>query len=186
MTRVRPTRLLIALCFALTSVGVFAVPASAETPITVCNGTCGYYEIGDGGPPYGANCQYEKVSYALDKISVRPPLMHGPYSQKTKVRWLFRIFRMPSGGGAWSQIHQSTWQNAMASDAIPARAGSGFSRRTWTAPENPAGFYKVRILMHWFNQAGNRVGIAAVELDNYKRLWNGNVDYATDHCLQSW
>ena len=186
MTRVRPMRMLAALSLALVAVGTLVVPASATTIITECNGTCGYYEIGDAGPPYGANCQYEKVSYDLDKMSVRPPLMHGPYAQKTKVRWLFRIFRMPSGGGSWKQIYQSSWQNAMANDAIPAYAGSGFSRRTWTAPESPTGFFKVRILMHWFNAGGSRVGIAAVELDNYKSLWNGNVRYDNEYCLQSW
>ena len=178
-------RLLSAITFALVAVGTLAVPASAETYIQMCNGTCGYYEIGDSGPPYGANCQYEDGSHHLDKISVRPPLMHGPYSQKTKVRWLFRVFRSTSMGGSWSQIYQSTWQNAMANDAIPARAGSGFSRRTWTAPENPTGWFKVRMLMHWFNASGNRVGIAAVELDYYKLL-NQAVSNTTDYCKAYW
>ena len=81
-----------------------------------------------------------------------------------KVRWLFRIFRSTNFGGSWSQIYQSTWQNAQANDAIPARAGSGFSRRTWIAPENPTGWFKVRILMHWFNASGNRVGVSMREL----------------------
>lgn len=179
-------RATLSLFVAITALIGLAAPASAETVITACNGTCGYYEIGDGGPPYGANCQYEAGSYDLDKISVRPPLMHGPWSYNTNVRWLFRIFRSSNFGGSWSQIYQSTWQNAMANDAIPARAGNGFSRRTWMAPESPTGWFKVRILMHWFNQSGNRIGIAAVELDNYKRLWNGNVTYSMDYCLQDW
>lgn len=179
-------RITFALVFAISAVAGFAAPAAAETVITACNGTCGYYEIGDGGPPYGANCQYEAGSYDLDKISVRPPLMHGPWSNNTKVRWKFRIFRSTNFGSSWSQIYQSSWQNAMANDMIPARAGHGFSRRTWTAPESPTGYYKVRILMHWFNPGGNRVGIAAVELDNYKRLWSGNVTYSTNHCIQDW
>jgi hypothetical protein len=178
-------RMALALAFALTAAGTLAAPAAAETIIQSCNGTCGYYEIGDGGPPYGANCQYEHASHDLDKVSARPPLMHGPYSTKTKVRWLFRVFRASNYNGPWSQIYQSSWQNAMTNDAIPAYAGHGFSRRTWTAPESPTGYFKVRLLLHWFNQSGNRVGIAAVELDNYKLL-DGAVGSNTEWCPQDW
>ncbi|MEO6350247.1 MAG: hypothetical protein ABIP53_06315 [Candidatus Limnocylindrales bacterium] len=178
-------RVVLTLVFALTAAGAIAGPAAAETIIQACNGTCGYYEIRDGGPPYGANCIYEHASHDLDKISVRPPLMHGPWSYKTKVRWLFRIFRSASMGGSWSQIYQSSWQNAMANDSIPAYAGQGFSRRTWTAPESPTGWFKVRILMHWFNQSGNRVGIAAAEIDNYKLL-DQAVGSNTEYCPQDW
>jgi hypothetical protein len=181
----RSTRGALALLIAITGLIGLAAPASAVTIIQMCNGDCGYYEIGDSGPPYGANCQYENASHDLDKVSVRPPSIHGPYSQYTKVRWLLRVFRSGNMGGSWSQIYQSSWQNAMANDAIPARAGSGFSRRAWVAPENPTGWYKVRLLMHWFNQSGNRVGIAAVELDYYKLL-NNAVGNTMDHCGAQW
>jgi len=178
-------RMVLAVAFAITAVGALAAPAAAESALIPCNGNCGYYENGDGGPPYGSNCQYEAASYDLDKMSPRPPLMHGSYSFKTKVDWRFKILRRAPAGGAYQTIYTSSYQNAMADDSIPARAGHGFSRRTWMAPENPTGRHKVWIEMRWWYQ-GAVEGFARVEIDNYKRLWSGNVDYTTEYCLQDW
>jgi hypothetical protein len=187
-------RLVAALGFALI-VGTFAAaPVAAETVIDACSGpgggTCGYYEVYDTDPGMkGAVCQYETNSYDLDWISVRPPLMHGPYPNKTKVQWKFNILRSTNFGSSYTSTYNSTWQSAMANDSIPARDGSGFSRRTWNAPDpNPTGWFKVRILLRWKNQAGNTVGNAKIEYDHYKGQWNGNSDNRSgnDYCLQDW
>lgn len=178
-----------ALGLALIFGAVIAAPVSAETVLTTCSGTCGYYEVHDTGPSgmKGAVCQYETGSYDLDWISVRPPLMHGPYSSKTKVMWKFNILRSTNFGGSYTGIYNSSWQTAMANDAIPAYDGSGFSRRYWYASDpNPTGWFKVRILLRWKNSAGNVVGNAKVEYDHYKGQWNGNSDYRSEYCLQDW
>ncbi len=39
------------------------------------------------------------------------------------------------------------------------------------------------IEMAWMRN-GNHEGFARVEYDNHKRLWNGNVDYTTQYCLE--
>ena len=75
---------------------------------------------------------YEKPGQDLDEITVRPPLMHGYYSNKTKVAWRFKVRRASVGGGNFSTIYTSSWQTAMANDAIPVYAGQGFSRRAWS------------------------------------------------------
>lgn len=179
-------RIVGALSLAVSALGVMAVPAAAETTLVACNGTCGYYEVGDSGPPYGANCKYETVSYDLDWMSARPPLMHGPFMGKTKVGWQFKVLRSTNFGSSWSVHYTSTWQTARANASIPARAGSGFSRRQWTAPENPNAYFKIRVFMRWWNAGGNVIGNASVEYDHYKRLWNGNVDYVSNYCIPEW
>lgn len=167
---------------------VGAAPVAAETVLNQCSGTCGYWEVKDTGPSggKGAACQYETGSYDLDFISVRPPLMHGPFANDTKVQWRFKILRSTNFGGTWSTEHTSTWQTAMADDAVPAYAGNGFARRYWYAPESPTGWRKVRVYLRWKNAAGSNIGSAAVEYDWYLRHWNGNKDAAMEHCLQDW
>lgn len=185
-------RFVAALGFALV-VGTFAAaPVAAETVLDMCSGpgggTCGYYQVDDSASGMkGAVCQYETGSYDLDWISVRPPLMHGPYSPKTKVQWKFNILRSKNFGATYKGIYNSSWQTATANDAIPAYDGSGFSRRYWYAADpNPTGYFKVRILLRWKNSAGHVVGNAKIEYDNYQRKWNGSTAQATDHCLQDW
>lgn len=178
-------RFALAITFAISAVGILAGPAAAETTLVNCNGKCGSYQIRDGGPPYGANCIYEKVSYDLDSMSVRPPLMHGYYPNKTPVRWRFKILHQSTNGGAWSLVYTSSYQAAMADDAVPAYAGHGFSRRSWTAPESTNGRFKAWVEMQWLHNGGVE-GFARSEMDNYKRLWNGNTDYAVEYCLSQW
>ena len=182
-------RFIVALGLALIAGTFIAAPAAAETVLNPCTGTCGYWEVYDTGPAgtKGAVCQYETGSYDLDFISVRPPLMHGPYSNKTKVMWKFNILRSTNFGGSYTGIFNSSWQSAMANDAIPARDGSGFSRRYWYASDpNPTGWFKVRLLLWWKNAAGSVVGKMKIEYDHYKGQWNGSSDYRSDHCIQDW
>jgi hypothetical protein len=183
-------RFVAALGFALVLGAFVAAPAAAETVINPCTGTCGYWQVNDADPGMkGAVCQYETGSYDLDWISVRPPLMHGPYPNKTKVMWKFNILRSKNFGGSYKNIYNSSWQTAMANDAIPASDGSGFSRRTWHASDpNPTGWFKVRIQLWWKNAAGNVVGKMNVEYDHYQGKWNGNTDNRSgnDYCIQDW
>jgi hypothetical protein len=181
-------RVAVALAFALVAAGALAGPAAAESVIQDCgmSETCGYWEVRDSGPPYGANCKYETGSYDLDLIKIQPPLMHGPTGNKTKVGWQFKILRSTNSGNTWGFYYKSNWQYAMADDMIPAYGGHGFSKRTWNAPENPTGWFKVRIYMRWYSAGGAFTGNVVVEINYYKRVWNGNVDYAMDYCLQDW
>jgi hypothetical protein len=181
-------RIVAALSLSIMAVGTLAGPAAAETIIQDCGGseTCAYWEVKDGGPPYGATCKYETGSYDLDKIKIVPPLMHGPFSSKTKVGWQYKILRTTNFGGSWSFYYKSNWQYAMANDAKPAYKGHGFAARTWVAPESPNGWFKVRLYMRWYSAGGAQIGNVVVELDNYKRTWNGHTNNSMDYCLLDW
>lgn len=178
-------RFLAALGFALVVGTLVATPVSAATVIDPCSNTCGTYSVNDqSGGPFGAICKYETGSYDLDWIKVSPPKMYGPYSSKTKVEWKFNILRSTNFGSSYKGIYNSSWQTGMASMST---AASGFTSRTWTAPDpNPTGYFKVRILLWWKNAAGSVVGKMKVEYDWYQGKWNGTSDQRDDHCLQDW
>ncbi len=179
-------RFIAALGFALVVGAFVAVPVSASTVIgPACSGTCGNYVTFDkSGGPYGAVCTYETGSYDLDTIKVKPPKMYGHYSSKTRVQWKFNILRSTNFGASYTGIYNSSWQNGMAS---MSSAASGFTSRTWNAPDpNPKGYFKVRILLRWKDGSGMTVGNAKVEYDWYQRKWNGSSNPANDYCLQDW
>ena len=187
MIKVGRARRVLALCFALTSLGVLAAPASAEVVMVQCNGRCGYYEVYDTPAMAGARCNYgTSFPYKLNSIRVRAPLMHGDYAAKTKVGWRYRIQRKPVNGGNWSPVVISSYQTAMASDSVPAYNGSGFTGRTWTAPNNPNGyFYRAVIELQWWKN-GAVEGYARVRYEYYSRVSGSNTDMATNYCIQSY
>ena len=189
MARGTRWRLLVALSLALAGSTLIAGPASAEQILTQCSGKCGEYQYGDNEPPpqYGANCIYETASYDLDKMSGRPPIVHGPFVNKSKVAWRIKILRSNNFGSSWTTEYISGWDYAMASQTIAAYAGRGFARITYSAPENPVGWRKMRVNIRWWNLSGSSViGNASAEYNSYKRLWSGNTDSASDHCIQDW
>lgn len=165
-----------------------AVPVGAETVLNNCSGTCGDWQVSDMGPtgPKGAVCKYETNSFDLDFISVRPPIMHGPFAQKTKVQWQYKILRANNAGATWRVEYTSNWQTARANTSVAAYAGSGFARRFHYVAENPTGIRKVRLSLRWKNAAGNNIGSASVEYDHYQRLWNGQKDHGMEYCIQDW
>lgn len=185
----RPTlRFLIAFGFALSSLAVIAAPAMAETVIEGCSGSCGYWEVYDTGPTgmKGAVCVYETgSSHDLDKITIRPPLMHGNYSTKTKVGWRYKIRRADVNVGTFHTIYTSSWQTAMANDSIPAYGGHWFSRRAWTAPENPHGFFDVWVELTWWHH-GSVEGSALVEYDWYKAQRGSSSYTDNEYCLEDY
>jgi len=165
-----------------------AAPAAAETVVNGCTGTCGYSQFDDNGPPFGATCKYGTQSYKLDWIKTKPPLVHGIGNKKTEVAWQVKVLRKPVNGG-YSVIYTSPWDTAMADNNMnPAYAGHGFAAKTWNAPNNPNGWFKIRVRLRWKNLAGNIVGFKLVEIDHYKGLWNGMSDdrYGYEYCLPSY
>jgi hypothetical protein len=188
MSRRSTVRPVLGLAFAMSFLIATALPAAAETILDPCTGTCGDWQVSDMGPtgPKGAVCKYEKDSFDLDFISVRPPIMHGPGSQKTKVQWRYRILRSNNFGSTWTTEATSTWQTATANTTDAAYAGSGFSRRYHYVAENPVGFRKVQLDLRWKNAAGSNIGTARVEYDWYKRIWNGNAQADEEYCIQDW
>lgn len=184
-------RFIAALGFALIAGTFIAAPVAAETVLVDCNGTCGYWEVMDTGPtgPKGAVCVYEKPGYDLDKITIRPPLMHGAYSNKTKVAWRFRVRRADVNVGTFQTIYTSSWQTAMASDSIPAQDGNGFdygfARRTWMAPENPHGFFDIWTELAWYHN-GSQEGFARVEYDWYKAQRGSSSYTNNEYCLEDY
>ena len=173
MSKGSTMRASLALVIALGALLVISIaPVAAEADMG-CTGTCGYYEVydNDTGTP-GAKCTYANgYPYKLKEISIRPPLMHGYQSDKDPVGWAFRIQRKSVNGGKWRPFFDSGYQNSSASETIPAYAGHGFSRRTWTAPNNPGGyFWRVVLLLRWKADNGNVVGRAKVRYEWYNQV----------------
>jgi hypothetical protein len=187
MKRPAGLRFLVAIALAVSSVVVVTAPAAAYRELVPCTGTCGYWEAYDYSTGQkGAVCGYEKVSQDLDFISVRPPLMHGNYPTYTKVGWRFKIRRQSLAPGAtFNTIFTSSWQTAKANDAIPAYAGSGFSRRFWYAPENPTGHFQALVEMQWWH-SGSVEGFVRIQYEWYKALWKGNSYTNNEYCLQNY
>ena len=184
---IRPKlRVVLALGLALASAAAVSAPAAAETSLIPCNGVCGDYEIYDATapPPFGANCKYEKASLDLDWISTRPPQMHGlaTYPNNSKVQW--RVTVLEDTGSGFAAIHDTRWQTAFANDQQVARAGRGFHRIRWFAPESPNGYYKVWLAMRWW-KGGDVKGFAMVEIDHYKWKWNGQSGALDDNCIDN-
>lgn len=188
MMRKRRLRVLLALGMALSAVGSLAGSASAETVITPCTGTCGDYEVYDSPkpPPYGANCKYESGTFDLDWISARPPQMHGlvSYPKDSKVQWRMMVLHASGPAGKYATIHTSNWQTAYANDQQVARAGHGFHRIFWYAPENPSGVYKVWIDMRWW-KSGAVQGTVRLEYDSYKGKAAGVTFSSPEYCWYS-
>src|SRR3954451_6109212 len=183
------SRGVLAIIFAVAGLAVVTAPAMAETVLVGCTGTCGYYPGTDTGPAggKGAVCVYQtSYPYEVNKMTVRPPLMHGDYAAKTKVGWRFDVQRKNVNGGSWSTIYNSTYQTALANNAIPAYAGHGFSRRAWSAPAHPAGYYyRIVIEMKWW-KSGSVKGYAKLKYDWYKGMSGTNTNVQEKYCLASY
>ena len=179
-------RVSLALVFALGSLLVVGLAPVSAAQDFGCTGNCGYYEVQDDMANPGARCTYgTSYPYKLKEISIRPPLMHGDHPNKTPVAWAFRITRMPVGGGKWKNIFESGYQSSTASETVPAYGGHGFSRRTWSAPSHPAGyFYRVALLLRW-KYNGSVEGTARVRYETYKRVSGMNYDIQPNYCLAS-
>ena len=197
MLRTSRFRMVFALVFAVAAGAVGAAPAMAETQLHGCTrnsgssamGACSDWEVYDASVgKKGAVCVYaSSYPYKLNRITVRPPLMHGAYTQKSKVGWRFIVQRMSNGGGSWNSIFTSSYQTALANDAIPAYVGHGFSRRAWSAPSNP-GMYFYRILIDlqwWAKNSGPVEGYIPLKYDWYKRISGNNTDTQPNYCLPS-
>ncbi len=176
-------RVLLAISVAVATM-VLAVQPVAAARILKEDGNWGYYELYDEMVGRkGANCIYETGSQDLDKITIRAPLMHGDYPQNTKVEWRFKIRRNPPGpANPFSTIFTSSWQTDRANDAIPA---DDFTRRSWTAPESPTGFFQVLIEMRWWH-GGSVEGFVRAQYEWYKAKWSGISYVNNEYCLQDY
>ena len=148
-------------------------PVAASTPISQ-SGLYGEYQINDDqGTTRGANCLYEghktNGKYLLNKISIRPPVVHahdyGAGNTSQWVGWRYVIQRDSNFDNVYGDVYKSGWVKDKASETEIA----DFTRRTWTAPENPAGNYRVRIIIKWFKPGttSTQSGRAVEELDWY-------------------
>jgi hypothetical protein len=179
-------RLVLGIVFAMSALGVVAAPAAAETVLQSCQGTCGAWQVDDAAAPRrGASCFYgTSYPYKLKSISVRPPLMHGNYSNKTKVGWRYLIQRKSISSGGWNTVYTSGFQTAKANDAIPAYDGHGFSRRSY-AVSNPSGYYwRVALDLRWWHN-GSVEGTLKLKYDWYKRERGNTMDVQPNYCIQA-
>lgn len=145
---------LLAATFAL---AIAATPVAAEDLISQ-SGTYGTADIADraDGGGQGATCVYEtNGSKDLDVIKVRGPKVWGTASAKRWVGWRFVIQRASSPDGTFSTYRTSTWLKAKASTTKPVQ----FASRRWTAPEDPTGFFRVRVQVRWY-EAGSSSDVA--------------------------
>lgn len=185
---IRPFGPILALAPAALAVLLVAQPALAEVVLKE-SGNYGPYEVYDqSAPRRGANCIYETGSHDLDSISVRGPHnVHSsnnlPTSQLQKVGWRYVIQRqVPRVVGPWSDYFKSSWVYEM----VDGNTNPGqFARRSWIAPENPTGHYRVLIIIKWVkpSTATQTWGTARIRYEWYKAKWKGNSYVNPDTCL---
>jgi hypothetical protein len=164
-----------------------ASPVTAET-IVSSSGKVGPYEINDqSGGPYGANCLYETSNPGeLDKINIRPPAnvhSYGASSSSQWVGWRYIIGRdAPPIDGHWVTYHQSSIVKERVNNNTDP---SSFGRRTWTAPENVTGQWRVRIVIYWYKRPGSSEvsGKTKIEYDWYKSKRGAQWHEDQDRCL---
>lgn len=185
MGRARAIRVALAVGLALLSALAAVQPAAAARILLDCTGDCADYELYDEmGSRHGANCLYETATpHELDKITVRPPQMHGLATapNDSKVEWRFKIRRDPPGAGTLDVIHTSSWQTSVANDQEVANAGDGFSRRTWVAPENVSGLYHVVVELRWW-RSGSPRGLVRAQYEWYKAKLGGTSYSSSGDC----
>jgi len=179
-------RIVLGLVFSISALAVVAAPAAAETVTQTCQGTCGDWQVDDSAAPRrGGSCFYQtSYPYNLKSMSVRPPLMHGNYSNKTKVGWRFLIQRKSTNGGSWNTAYTSTYQTAKANDMIPAYDGHGFSRRSYTITHASGYYWRIALDLRWWHN-GSVEGTLKLKYDWYKRERGNTTDVQSQYCLQS-
>lgn len=152
-----------------------AGPASAETVLTACTGTCGAYSVHDGNSTQDVTCiDRTKDPNELYQIQVQPPKVYGPTAAMTTVQWRFQIqdkgFIGPSH---WKTISTSAYQTATASNSVPAKAGHGLTSGTWSFIHIGQGSvfegYRVLVEMNWWNNSGV-IGRVKIKYDWYKQV----------------
>jgi hypothetical protein len=131
-----------------------AQPVAASTPISQ-TGAYGAYEITDfENTQRGANCLYEghktNGKNRLDKISIRPPKVYADQAPSGDpgqwVGWRYIIQRDSN----FDQVYSDVYVSSFVKDKAKLAQLADFTRRTWTAPEDPKGNYRVRIVIKWF------------------------------------
>jgi len=159
-------------------------PALASTFISG-TGKWGAYNVFDtSGGPQGGRCVHKDSGiHKLLKIKVRPPTIFGFYETNSWVGWRYKIFRR-GASGSWSSIFKSSIHKDRARETA---AADDFNMRTWLAPTNPSGGYKVRIVMFWYVPGSQTSveGKVVVEYDWYRSHLKGDAAnwYLTeDYC----
>jgi hypothetical protein len=158
-------------------------PALAATIISGPTGSTGDFDVFDTQLGLkGAKCVYEgSGDFELDKIKVRPPRVYGAYANKTWVGWRFKILRRAVNVD-WHTVYTSSIQKDRASNSI---AADDFTWRTWFAPQNPTGAFKVRIVIFWYapGTQTTKEGKVVVEYDWYRLKEMGNPIYLSTEGL---
>jgi hypothetical protein len=181
----RRSRLSVVLAMSLAlGASALGVQPVAAARILKDTGTQGYYELYDEmGGPRGATCSYEKVTFDLDKMRIKPPLMHGYYPTPSQVQWRFKIRRQSLTPGATFKVfYTSSWQTDTADDAIPA---NGFTTRAWSAPEDPHGRFQAVVELRWRHN-GQVEGFVRAQYEWYKAKWSGNSYENNEYCLEDY
>jgi hypothetical protein len=165
-------------------------PAAAA--IVVHNsGDYGVFQFDDNhDSKRGANCDYEthrtNGSYLLDDISVRAPKVYaidtGGGIQHQLVGWKYKIQVQPLSG-PFHTVFTSSVVKAHATDSAPA----AFSRRTWKAPENPSGNYRVEVSLYWFqpNTTNLVAGKIIADIEYYNAREGANSIIRQTDCYQA-
>jgi hypothetical protein len=186
--RVRaPIRSSFVLATVLAALVVGAQPAAAYDLISA-DGRTGYWEAYDTQAGMrGANCLYEAASFDLDRITIRPPQMHGDYPQLTWVGWRYIVQRNAPPVG--DQQFTDHYTSSIVKDRADDEAIGDFARRSWTAPESPTGQYRIRIVMLWYAPGSQSTveGRVVLQYEWYKAKHGSDTPYVNQgYCLPNW
>jgi hypothetical protein len=190
---VRPVRFGRLLAFTsslLVALLVGAQPAAAFTVLS-STGLTGPYSLTDASSPTGhqsATCTYATATYKLTKIEVRHPQVKARnrtgHLDRQSTGWQFIVQHQTPSGTTWSTIYSSTFAKATAADNLAAP----FVNRTWAAPANPTGKYRIQLVIRWYTPGSSTTIDGHVKLRDayYESKWNGNALISSGFCLQDY
>jgi len=169
-----------------------AQPVAADYRVSE-SGVHGPYSTLDTDIAPGAKCFYEtnktNGKNVLDRINIRPPQSvnsydYGPGNPNQWVGWRYIIQRDSDLNGTFANLFKSSWVKDKANETDPAE----FGRRTWYASENPAGNYRVRIVIRWYEPGSSSVesGKVVHQFVYYRAVKGTSTKDRMNSCYRDW
>jgi len=165
-------------------------PAAAFT-VTGQSGLTGPYSLTDAMSPAGYQavvCSYSTAGSKLTLVTAHHPVVKarnrtaGRDSQV--VAWQFIVQHATPSGTTFTTLYASPFARAKAYDNLAAP----FADRSWQAPPDPTGKYRVVIVVRWYVPGSTTAIAGQVKLRDgfYESRWNGHSIVSPDWCLQDY
>lgn len=171
-TRVRRRSLFSSVALGLAAMILAVAPVTADTE-RGHTGTVGKHSLRDSSSNGGVSCVYAEPHQAspdtwlagLKRLEVRPPRVRSS-SGSQRVGWRFIVQRTHQVSPEWLVTYKSPVQKATAT--LTGNAPFSLMKIKVNVPSYPV-YYRVDVVMFWYNSAGVVVGKARHRVDYYNR-----------------